>query len=172
MSKREKIILGLTALAILYGGFTFLFPSTKKTVSLTTQKSADELNRFVSSVSKGLRQDQPSKIDADILARAATEWPRNPFVASITPLRAELRVEKRPEYKAPPVLKVDLAYTGYLVVGNKKLAIINGMEYEVGDELEESGYILSAISPTKATIREKKSNQQYSLTLEEKLTAI
>jgi hypothetical protein len=171
MSKREKIIIGLTVLAILYGAYVFLFPSVKKATGQASQKSTAELNSFATKVMKDINLNKTSKINADILAKAATNWPRNPFISSPSPLTAELKVKaKKPEIKA--VLKADLSYTGYMVIGTRQLAIINGVEYEIGDELDEKGYILTAISPTKATVRAIKSNQMFSLTLEEKLTAI
>ena len=38
-----------------------------------------------------------------------------------------------------------LLYSGYIKIGQKLLAVINGVEYAVGDELAEGGYKVQAI---------------------------
>ena len=45
-----------------------------------------------------------------------------------------------------------MLYTGYLRMGDKRLAIINGMEYEAGDILEPDGFIIRSISPRRVVI--------------------
>jgi uncharacterized protein YdeI (BOF family) len=40
-------------------------------------------------------------------------------------------------------------------MGDKRLAIINGVEYETGEELELAGYIVERIEPLKLVIRDK-----------------
>jgi hypothetical protein len=43
-------------------------------------------------------------------------------------------------------------YTGFLRMGDKRLAIINGMEYEVGEILEPGGFTIRSISPSRVVI--------------------
>jgi hypothetical protein len=50
------------------------------------------------------------------------------------------------------VLTSEAIYTGFLRMGEKKLAIINGMEYEAGDILEPDGFIIRSISPSRVVI--------------------
>jgi hypothetical protein len=40
-------------------------------------------------------------------------------------------------------------------MGDRKLAIINGVEYETGEELKFAGYIVERIEPLKVVIRDK-----------------
>lgn len=41
-----------------------------------------------------------------------------------------------------------LVYSGYMKVGQKVYAVINGMEYARGDELAEGGYVVQGIDKT------------------------
>jgi hypothetical protein len=41
------------------------------------------------------------------------------------------------------------------LAGNKVLALINGMEYQVGEELESGGYVVLEIDPEKVVLQGK-----------------
>jgi hypothetical protein len=45
-----------------------------------------------------------------------------------------------------------MIYTGFLRMDDKRLAIINGMEYEVGDSLEPGGFVIRSISAGRVVI--------------------
>ncbi|MBU0986869.1 MAG: hypothetical protein KKH68_06405, partial [Proteobacteria bacterium] len=48
--------------------------------------------------------------------------------------------------------EVSFTYSGYMETGNQRLAIINGMEYTVGEELEPGGYTVNSISANQVVI--------------------
>jgi hypothetical protein len=43
----------------------------------------------------------------------------------------------------------NLAYSGFLEIGSKRLAIINGMEYEAGDRVNPGALSIKSILPNK-----------------------
>ena len=43
----------------------------------------------------------------------------------------------------------NLAYSGFLEIGSKRLAIINGMEYEAGDRVNPGAFSVKTILPGK-----------------------
>ncbi|MGD8881179.1 MAG: general secretion pathway protein GspB, partial [Desulfobacterales bacterium] len=47
---------------------------------------------------------------------------------------------------------LEVSYTGFMQMGDKKLAIINGVEYAAGDRLEQGDYILQSITPSRVVI--------------------
>jgi hypothetical protein len=48
----------------------------------------------------------------------------------------------------------DFVYSGYLEVNQRRLAVINGMEYVVGEQLESGGYIVKSIDPEKVILED------------------
>ena len=166
MSRREKIIIGLTVLAVIYAGYTFLFPSgSPKTIPDLQQNTAD-LEQFLTGTLQSTQKDALTPIDESILRKATVRLAPDPFVASIRPLQASLEQKRRVAAK----LDITVVYSGYVMIGRQQLAIINGVEYSVGEELKEGGYIVSAISPTSLTLRVKGRKQLFTLLLEEEQT--
>jgi hypothetical protein len=45
-----------------------------------------------------------------------------------------------------------LVYNGFIELGSKRLAIINGQEYEAGDKLNPGGFTIKSILPTRVVI--------------------
>jgi hypothetical protein len=58
-------------------------------------------------------------------------------------------------------------YSGYVDSGKNKMAVINGFEYRVGDELEIEGYILKQITPSKILIVNKHTDNKEEIPLQE-----
>jgi len=163
MSKREKIIVLLMVLAILYGGYDFFLASKLKTSIESPEKKEELLDKFVTDVAVKLRKKDISKVDKYIIARAKDEWTKDPFVRIALPSESELKQE-RIEASA---LKVNFIYSGYMEMGDQKLAVIDGMEYMIGDKLEPGGYIIKSISPTQVVIGIKDTDQTIVLAVEE-----
>lgn len=163
MSKREKIIVLLMVLAVLYGGYDFFWASKSKTAMESSEKKEELLDKFVTDVAEKLKKKDISKVDKFIIARAKDEWTKDPFVRFELPPESELKQE-RIEASA---LKMNFIYSGYMEMGDQKLAVIDGMEYMVGDELEPGGYIIKSISATQVVIGIKDTNQTMVLNVEE-----
>ena len=93
-------------------------------------------------ISSRLAKDDTSRIDTYIITRAATEWDRKPFLVSKQPLETGTSpVEADGQDQAVP-----FSYTGYIKAGDKTLAVISGMEYEIGEILEPGEYLIKDIS--------------------------
>lgn len=46
----------------------------------------------------------------------------------------------------------DIAYTGYVAVGNSVLAILDGLEYRAGETVADTGYVVKSITPGKVVL--------------------
>lgn len=46
----------------------------------------------------------------------------------------------------------DIAYTGYVAIGNSVLAILDGLEYRVGETVADTGYMVKSITPGKVVL--------------------
>jgi hypothetical protein len=47
---------------------------------------------------------------------------------------------------------LNVSYTGFLRMGDKRFAIINGVEYASGDRLDQGEYMVSSITPSQVVI--------------------
>ena len=163
MSKREKIIVVLMALAVLYGGYEFFWASKPKSNIKSPENKEQLLDQFVTDVATKLKKKDISDVDKHIIARAKDEWSRDPFIRMELPSESELKKE-RVEASA---LKMNLTYSGYMEMGEQKLAVINGMEYMIGDELEPGGYIVTSISASQVVIGIKDTKQTIVIEVQE-----
>ncbi len=46
----------------------------------------------------------------------------------------------------------DIAYTGYVGIGNSVLAILDGLEYRPGETVADTGYVVKSITPAKVVL--------------------
>ena len=150
MSKRKKVILVVMFLAIIYGLYEVFLSSPSKTSLVDGGGELEELRNLVTAVIQNLTKENLSESDTYIIARAETEWGSDPFLKAELPKKSEL-----PAYAGPLEQKVGFTYSGYLEMGDRRLAIINGIEYETGEELQFQGYIVERIEPLKVVIRGK-----------------
>lgn len=168
MTTREKIIVGIMCLTIVYGAYELLMPKGKK--PSTSREKADpsvELNAFVTEVTKKMANTGQGESYRYIVDKAGAEWTKDPFLQSVTPLKksptaiatAKQAITVRP---APR-----LVYTGYLQLGGTKIAIINDMEYAVGEKLNSNGLYVKSISAERVIVGKIGSEQTIRLPLTE-----
>ena len=146
MSNREKIIVVLMVLSVIYGVYILFFESPKQTTAFGGggDRELEALNTFITKVADKTKSG-PSKQQAYVLQKAQTSWKQDPLVQ----LEAQkVEVDTGPE----PVLDARVQYTGFLQMGDTRLAIINGMEYEAGDQLEPGGFIIRRILPNHVVV--------------------
>jgi hypothetical protein len=165
MTTREKIIVGLMLLTVAYGAYIlFLEPPSNAGPIKQTGQGLEELNDFISKVAAATQASLSEK-DAYVLERAETQWPRDPMLTVTTELPV-LEEKKAPEKSPATAYKVN--YTGYLQMGGERLAIINGMEYEVGEKIEPGGFVVQKISPTLVVIESTEGRKtSFSIPLDE-----
>jgi hypothetical protein len=160
LNKRQIIILVIAALLILYAAYEYLIsgPAGKK---VETGTNSAEINTFVSDLQNDLIKNITVGVDAYIIGRAEANWQRNPFW-------------ERQSYKewaaregAAGVSASKIIYSGYVDSGRKKLAVINGLEYRVGEQLEMEGYILKGITPSKVLLVNKNTGNEVEIPIQE-----
>ena len=161
--KREIIILAIAALFVLYAGYEYLIagPANKKIITNAGSDSVD-INNSITGITKDLGKDKITDFDAYVVKRMEADWGKNPFW-------------KKDMYKAW-VNKEGLAkggildkiiYSGYVDSGKIKLAVINGFEYRIEEQLEIEGYVLKQITPSKVIIFNKNTGNKEEIPLQE-----
>jgi hypothetical protein len=141
-----------------YGLFVFSQRKASKAVpaGIVTKKK-----NSVAAIKRGLRRERLSEAEVYVIAKAAEEWPEDPFYKEE---RRSAEAEDEEKGSAEPVFR----YSGYLEIGRKKLAVINGREYVLGQELEGGGYIVREIHQNKVVIEGKVAGESITVPYREK----
>jgi hypothetical protein len=162
MSKREKIIVFFMALSLVYGFFVFFIEAPGKKGAMGQSSKLESLNKFISHVAE-LTKESLSEIDSYIIEKAPQQWDKDPLLSS----DSEFQFKADNTEADVSALKVNIKYTGYLNMGAKNLAILNGLEYEEGEELEKGGFIIRKIYPERVIIVIKGQQEEITIPLEE-----
>ena len=154
----------IVMLAIVYGAYTLFLESPHKRSTVDTGINKGELNKMIADVVENLSKEGMDKADAYIIARAEAEWKSDPFYKTV--VRESRTARGR---KAVPVKlkKVTLTYSGYVEMGDKRVAVIDGIEYETGEELDVAGYIIERIEPLEVVIGHKKKPGTFTVSVVE-----
>jgi hypothetical protein len=168
LGTRQKIILGITAIVLLYAAVDFLAP-TRKNPAINLKQQQEDLNTFVTTMTATLGKNTPTNLGPLIFSRAEREWSQDPFLdekshRSWLQAKATIKENEKVAIAAP---KIDFAYTGYLEVGGKRMAIINGIEYKEGEALDIKGYDLMNVSPASVVIVNRATKIEQKVSLQE-----
>ena len=135
-------------LAVGYGVYTIFLaaPADETAFKGGDDKGLLALNSFITKVADKTKNSL-SREQAYVLQKAQVEWKQDPLVR-IEPKMSPEEIEAR----QPLVLESKILYTGFLQMGDKRLAILNGLEYEIGDRLDPGGLIVRNIAPNHVVI--------------------
>jgi hypothetical protein len=161
LKKREIIILVIAALFILYAGYEYLIagPASKK---VKTSTESVNINTSTTGITKDLGKDKITDFDAYVIRRMEADWGKNPF------WKKDLYKEwGNREGVAKSGVLAKIIYSGYVDSGKNKMAIINGLEYRLGEELELEGYVLKQITPSSVLIFNKYTGNKEEIPLQE-----
>ena len=169
MTKREKIIVGVMCLTIVYGAYELLGTrGAKKAAPLPQANPTEELRKFVTDMTQKMVGDRMGNEYQQLVSQVAVEWTKDPFIHSITPIASKSSdpvVSKQPADKATPT--PSFVFSGFLQMGKTEFAIINGMEYAVGDVIDTSGHYLQSISAENIVIGRTNGVEKIQLPLSE-----
>ncbi len=146
MTKREQIILGLTVVVAILGAFIFFYDVTSTEETVGNEIRIQDLQKYVDDMSAKIRKNDFSDKDSHIIELATNPWERDPFSNVELP-------DESSQKKANTDGDIPLKYSGYVQIGNNLLAVINGIEYTVGEELGHPGYVVYSISPEKVAVK-------------------
>lgn len=143
-SRREIILLCLALVTLLVGGYTLYFDTSEVQKTARSDARTQEVKAFSTTASArlaGLENNGPRKALQRILNE---QWTHDPFI----------RIPGRQEQSESPSSAIPaMLYTGFIEMGDVKIAIINGKEYEQGDALETAGLRVQSISRQRVFIR-------------------
>jgi hypothetical protein len=159
MSKREKIIIGVMVFSILFALVYFLTP----TLTGREDKTADQYTgseKIIQEIATELKKVAASPNETYIIARAEAAWAKDPFYKKVQPAVAKAG----PGGTGAP----DIVYSGFVDMGEKKLAVINGSTYQVGDKLDfGSSFYLRSVEPSRVVIVDKQNQRNIVIKLKD-----
>lgn len=165
LTTRQIIILSVMVVAIAYAAYDFFIaPRAKRDMIDVGEKSA-RLDTFINEVTTYIPKGSRSASDVYLASRAEAQWRHDPFYER--KLYREWVKVKEPAKAGGGAQKINFNYSGYVNIKDKKMAIINGVEYETGDPLEIEGYVLKRIYQNKITIENVKSGSKFEVLLQE-----
>jgi hypothetical protein len=175
MTKRERVILVLMCLAVVYGAYALFFSSPPKGTSKSAGSRSSEINKLITELSVGLTKEGPTATDNYIIEKAESKWVKDPFFdkkisvvkekEKVPKVEAEMEAEKEVEV----LPEVTFSYSGYLQMGDRKIAIIDGMEYKTGEEIGPGGFIIRAIYPNRIVVGIKGKEEEITVPLVEEV---
>ena len=130
---------------VAYGGYSYFFDADDQALVTSSRQTLAELKKFVIDAATNLSNEYMSAADRYIIDQAEKVWPQDPFLKAAAPLTSE-------PFQASAevtVQTVQMYYTGYLQTADKQIAIVNGSEYETGEQLSDAGYYVKKIMPNK-----------------------
>jgi hypothetical protein len=166
LTRRQMIILGMMVLVVFYGLYSLLGASrTKKMTGDVTARSS-ELKTFIGTVVTAMGKDSLTPLDVYMISKAKAEWQSNPFIERGS-FKDWQRLKETGKGQGAGTRKVTFSYTGYIEAGKRKIAIINGVEYGVGEPLDVEGYVLKAVLPSRIVIENKTDKTSFDIPFQE-----
>ncbi|MHB8090866.1 MAG: hypothetical protein ACYDH8_04570 [Syntrophales bacterium] len=171
LKKREKIVIGIAAAVILYGIVDFIIPAKKNHLRDSVQNTRG-IEEIVATLAAATTKGYEKETVRQIAAIREEKWKGDPFLDEDS-YKKWLRVKEPavPEKEKQPRVFV---YSGYIDAGQKRLAVINDVEYQEGDSLEMNGfdkksgvYKLKSIFPENVVIKNTTTGEKITLPLKD-----
>ncbi len=146
LSRREKIIVIIALLSVIIGGYDLFVEmrrgKTGGSFSGMEESFIEDIDEFVKKMNNIILSNNLSKTDLYLLDFKDKKW-KDPFFSQDKKARKKHDGEK-----------ILLIYSGFLSMGNRLIAVINDMEYEKGDRIIGTKYIVEEIRPDFVAIRD------------------
>ncbi|WP_460033335.1 hypothetical protein [Megalodesulfovibrio paquesii] len=169
MAKREQML--LIAVGVLLVGFLFYYlAGGGKAGPAEVQISNDQLEAIKAKVMAEAQQEKFTDLELYKLEQAESKWTSDPFYN-----RVRDAVEQQQQAQGAQLLSAEslkLQYTGFVEIDEHLFAIINGLEYETGEEIADAqGVFLTNIKENEVILGQRNSTgdivDQYLLPLAE-----
>ena len=151
------------AAAILYGAYSFLGAPEESAPPPRQGRNLEALNAYVLGIAGSMPQLSLNDTEKYVMATAVARWPEDPFLRTRVP-ETQAAAEEEEQL---PAEELNASYTGFVEMGGRRLAIINGREYAPGEELDLSGYVVRRIDPTKVELAIAGSGQTVIIPIED-----
>ncbi len=173
MTIREKIIIGLVILTCCYGIYSFFFTASSSVKEMLASKT-ESATKFVSKITGEMNKKIFTEIDSYIVDLALLQWENDPFVQKEYVITDENKAVNKlinsnrikPQHDKTQTGKTEIIYSGYISIGDRMLAVINGLEYEEGEVIHTTEHSVMNIFPSCVILESIESDNKLILPLE------
>jgi hypothetical protein len=152
MTKREKIILSLVAVAVVYGLFALVSGLPRRGGAVAGAESArSQTEVSLAETRAAVAEGNLTDAERCVLDRAQGAWVATPFIAD-----PEATVPSAAPELPPSAVPPRHRYSGYLDVAGRRMAIVDGREYRVGEEMLTGQTVVETIEADKVVLRRKR----------------
>ncbi len=158
--RRQTILIAAAAIFAIYGLFQLPGLLKERHAGPGGMPGAGGLRAFIAQTTARIISSRPGAYDQYVMRMAGSQWGRDPFSGTLLTAGAsggKDSAETMPHF----------AYNGFVQRGNRRVAVINNREYMAGDQLEEKGFFVEKISPSKVIIKNKKAGSAFEIPLSE-----
>lgn len=152
MTTRERIIIGVTGVSLLWAGGTFLWDRrAAKSESETGPHASSEAVLVMAQAREQLEMNRVTAAERYILEASSADW--------TDAQRSEQTVGEAEGAQGPSVY----LYSGFIQAGDTSFAILNGREYGVNDVLVDGECVVAAIEPDHVVLLFRRENRQQTV---------
>ena len=152
VSTREIVVVAVMLVVVLYSVHDLFVASSSKPADAVAGEAVAQIDTLIAEASKVLEGGGGYPAYAAIVDGAEADWGEGPFYVDKTPVVSTSNLGS-------------VEYTGYLEIGTKRIAVIAGVSYETGDELEMGGYLVKRIGPSAVVIEDKGTGKDITVSL-------
>lgn len=149
MSTREKILVGLMLVSVCLGGLLLFGDNTEQPSVTTAPDEPRALIRMLTNLTAQFGNDKSLEGERYTLSMARTPWQDTLFLASGDPLPTSMAT---PATAGMPPSDLALTYSGYIETPQRRVAIINGIEYVEGEILDQSRLVVRHIDARRVVL--------------------
>ena len=161
MGKREKILVILMVAVLAYGAFELLYTSMDEVEETDPHQEVREAQQISESMRQALEEAGVTGAQQQVLESAALDWPRELFHEFPEDELVTEEVREEEEDIGP------FRYSGYIEMGDRKMAIINSREYGTGEELKDEQARVLEITSQEVLLESLGTGQRISVPYEQ-----
>lgn len=161
MSTREKVLVGLMVAAVCLGTLILIGDYQKRSTTTAAPAAANTLTQMLTRLTAQFGNDAKLEEHRYVLSAARTPWQAGLFLTGADGLSAP------DETVAPADMlpsNISLVYSGYIETSQRRVAIINGIEYIEGEMLDKTQIVVRRID-SKHVVLGASANKVFSVPL-------
>ena len=148
MSTREKILVGLMLIALCLGSLMLFSDGPQEQGSSAASDKPNSITQMLTNMAAKFGNNKGREQNQYGLSMARAPWP-NIFLSGdemmAQPTEALISADMLPS-------NMSLVYSGYIETPQRRVAIINGIEYIVGELLDKSQLVIRHIDPQRVVL--------------------